>query len=198
RGPGWPDPAPHLGADGRAVPARNRGHLLPRAVATEYVRRVLLARVALPIPLGQVFTYQVGEQLAPGVRRGARVLCELGRRKVLGVVLDASDREPDIPVDRLKPVLGVVDAEPVLPEELLGFLQELGRYYVAPLGEVMELALPAVERSAALALEAPEATRAVGRLVQIARAVDGVPAPSLRGKAPATFEHRPANGPEAL
>jgi primosomal protein N' (replication factor Y) len=159
---------------------------------------VLLARVALPVPLGQVFTYSVSAELAAGVRRGARVLCELGRRRVLGVVLEVADREPEIPVERLKPVIAVVDAEPVLPEELLGFLQEIARYYVAPVGEVMELALPAVERSAALAIEAPAATRAVGRLVQVASAVDGVATPNLRGKAPLILEHLRAEGPTPL
>ncbi|HEV8551279.1 MAG TPA: primosomal protein N', partial [Polyangiaceae bacterium] len=159
---------------------------------------MLLARVALPVPLGQVFTYSVSPPLADGVRRGARVLCELGRRKVLGVVLDASEREPEIAVERVKPVLGVVDAEPVLPEELLGFLQELARYYVAPMGEVMELALPAVERSAALALEAPEAARAIGRLLQVASAVEGAPEPKLRGRAPAILEHLKVHGPTEL
>jgi len=156
---------------------------------------VLLARVALPIPLGQVFTYAVTPELALGVRRGARVLCELGKRRVLGVVLDVSDREPEIAVDRLKPIRAVVDAEPVLPEELLGFLQEIARYYLAPVGEVMELALPAVERSAALAVNAPDGARTVGRLVQVASAVEGGPTPPLRGKAPLILEHLRAHGP---
>ncbi len=159
---------------------------------------MLLARVALPVPLGQVFTYSVGAELAASVRRGARVLCELGKRRVLGVVLEVNDREPEIPVEKLKPVRAVVDAEPVLPEELLGFLQEIARYYIAPVGEVMELALPAVERSAALAVEAPADTRAVGRLVQVAHAVAGVATPKLRGKAPLIFEHLVAEGPAAL
>ncbi|HWP06722.1 MAG TPA: primosomal protein N' [Polyangiaceae bacterium] len=158
---------------------------------------MLLARVALPVPLGQVFTYQVSAALAAGVKRGARVLCELGKRKVLGVVLEASERAPEIAVERLKPVLGVVDPEPVLPEELLGFLQELGRYYVAPMGEVMELALPAVERSAALTLEAAS-VKAVGRLVQVASAVPDAPVPKLRGRAPAILEHLKAHGPTEL
>ncbi|HEX5100768.1 MAG TPA: primosomal protein N' [Polyangiaceae bacterium] len=158
---------------------------------------MLLARVALPVPLGQVFTYQVSEALAAGVKRGARVLCELGKRKVLGVVLEASERAPEIAVERLKPVLGVVDPEPVLPEELLGFLQELGRYYVAPMGEVMELALPAVERSAALTLEAAS-VKAVGRLVQVASAVPDAPVPKLRGRAPAILEHLKSHGPTEL
>jgi primosomal protein N' (replication factor Y) len=86
----------------------------------------------------------------------------------------------------------------VLPEELLGFLQELARYYVAPLGEVMELALPAVERSAALALEAPEAVRAVGRLIQVASAVEGAPAPKVRGNAVAILDHLKSNGPAEI
>src|SRR3954468_18053016 len=161
-------------------------------------RGVLLARVALPVPLGQVFTYSVGAELAATVRRGARVLCELGKRRVLGVVLEVNDREPAIPVEKLRPVRAVVDAEPVLPEELLGFLQEIARYYIAPVGEVMELALPAVERSAALAVEAPADTRAVGRLVQVAHAVAGVATPKLRGKAPLIFEHLVAEGPALL
>jgi primosomal protein N' (replication factor Y) len=155
---------------------------------------VLLARVALPVPLGQVFTYTVSAALAESVRRGARVLCELGRRRVLGVVLEAGEMEPEIDAARLKPVLAVVDAEPVLPEELLGFLQEIARYYIAPMGEVMELALPAVERSAALAVNAPADAKAVGRLLQVARIVEGASAPKLRGRAPEIFEYLRATG----
>ena len=35
------------------------------------------------------------------------------------------------PLDKLKPIVAVVDAEPVLPEELLDFLLELARYYLS-------------------------------------------------------------------
>jgi primosomal protein N' (replication factor Y) len=138
------------------------------------VTKLALARVAVPVPLGQAFTYRVPEALAERVQRGARVLCQFGRRRVLGIVLDSGEREPDIAAERIKPLSGVVDAEPVLTEELLGFLQELARYYVAPIGEVMQLALPALERSAAHALgqaELPKSARVVGRLVQVARAL---------------------------
>jgi primosomal protein N' (replication factor Y) len=156
---------------------------------------LLLARVAVPVPLGQAFTYSVPAPLAAGVRRGARVLCTLGARKVLGVVLDVGERDPEIDVARLKPVLAVVDPEPVLPEELLGFLQELARYYVAPIGEVMQLALPAVERSPAQAsLELPMA-RKVGRVVQVVSAVEGTPTKPLRGVAVELHAHLLGAGP---
>ena len=110
---------------------------------------MLLARVAVPVPLGQAFTYSVPQELASEVRPGARVLCDFGRRRVLGIVLETGEREPDVAVEKLKPLRALVEGEPVLPEELLGFLRELARYYLAPIGEVVRLALPAVERSAA-------------------------------------------------
>jgi len=159
---------------------------------------VLLARVAVPVPLGQAFTYEVPAPLTAGVRRGARVLCSLGARKVLGVVLDVGDREPEIDRARLKPLLAVVDPEPVLPEELLGFLQELARYYIAPVGEVMQLALPAVERSAAkAALELP-GLRAVGKLVQVAVATGAEPSKPLRGAAVEVLAELRAAGPTSV
>jgi len=144
---------------------------------------VLLARVAVPAPLGRAFTYEVPPELAPSLRRGARVLCEFGRRRVLAVVLDVGERAPDVPPDKLKRVQAVVDPEPVLPDELLAFLQELARYYVAPIGEVVQLALPAVERSAARALGGGAVpARVVGRLQQVARAA-GAPPAKGRGRA---------------
>jgi short-chain fatty acids transporter len=47
----------------------------------------LLADVAVPAPLARAFTYEVPASLATSLKPGARVLCEFGRRKVLGVVL---------------------------------------------------------------------------------------------------------------
>ncbi|MGC4094319.1 MAG: primosomal protein N' [Polyangiaceae bacterium] len=158
---------------------------------------MLLARVAVPVPLGQAFTYSVSKELEDAVKRGARVLCEFGRRRVLGVVLDVGEREPDIALDKIKPLRAVVDREPALSEELLGFLQELSRYYVAPIGEVMQLALPAMERSAARALGEPLKGRVTGRPVQIAQATDVKPE-RLRGKASELLAFLREAGPTAL
>ena len=108
---------------------------------------MLLASVAVPVPLGQAFTYQVTPAQAAACRRGMRVVCELGRRQLIGVVLQVADRDPEIAVAKLKPLGSFVESEPALPEELLDFLIELSRYYLAPIGEVLRLALPAVERT---------------------------------------------------
>ncbi len=109
--------------------------------------KMLLASVAVPVPLGHAFTYRVLPEHASRCKRGMRVVCELGRRSLIGVVLNVADREPEVPVERLKPLGHLVESEPALPEELLDFLIELSRYYLATIGEVLRLALPAVERT---------------------------------------------------
>ena len=53
--------------------------------------------VAVPAPLAHALTYEVPAAMAGDVAPGARVLCELGRRKVAAVVLDV--REGEAPLD---------------------------------------------------------------------------------------------------
>src|SRR5271165_2682411 len=134
----------------------------------------LLADVAVPVPLSHAFTYAVPPALAASVRPGARVVCELGRRRLVGVVLRVAERELPPGLTTVKPIAALVDAEPALPAELLSFLVELGAYYYAPIGEVLRLALPALERAQVRALatqgELHAATRQVGgRRVAYAR-----------------------------
>ena len=161
------------------------------------------ARVAIPVPLGQAFTYEVPEALRAEVGIGARVLCEFGRRRLLAVVLETMEGEPDVQRDRIKPIQAVVDPEPVLPEELVSFLVELARYYLAPIGEVMRLALPAVERASVRALGQQGfelgASRAVGRVALFARAVEGAAPPAkLRGQAREILAELVSAGPSPV
>ena len=153
------------------------------------------ARVAVPVPLGQAFTYSLPANLEGKVQRGSRVLCSFGRRTILGVVLELREDPGDVSVDKLKPLSAVVDSEPALPEELLDFLLVLTRYYLAPVGEVMRLALPAVERSqltssAQTELLAAANVNSVGRMLQIAKAVgERKQAERLKGQSRELFEH---------
>src|SRR5690606_1965168 len=149
-----------------------------------------------PVPLGRAFTYRVPPELV--VERGFRVLVELGRRKVLGVVIGLDHQPPaDVAPNKLKPIVATVGQEPVLERALLDLLLELARYYLAPVGEVLRLALPSLERSVAEQLEraAGKKLEAVGRLVQWAclepRPVE---LETLRGQARGVVEHLTAHG----
>ncbi|WP_437658612.1 replication restart helicase PriA [Sorangium sp. So ce1182] len=169
----------------------------------------LLADVAVPVPLSQAFTYEVPAALAGEVRPGARVLCEFHRRKLLGVVLSVSERTTAIDPSKIKPLAALVDARPALPAELLSFLQELAAYYFAPIGEVLRLALPALEREQVRALKAQgeldgvldlgRAKQVGGRKVAYARATDAVEEPgTLRGQAAALLALLRANGEQPV
>ena len=166
----------------------------------------LLAEVAVPVPLSHAFTYAVPAALAASVRPGARVVCQLGPRRLVGVVLRVAERELPPGLTRVKPITAVVDAEPVLPAELLDFLVHLGAYYFAPIGEVLRLALPALEREQVRALKAQGeldvggATKQVGgRKVAYARPTDAIEAPgTLRGQTAALLALLRASGEQPV
>ncbi|HEU4411490.1 MAG TPA: primosomal protein N' [Polyangiaceae bacterium] len=160
--------------------------------------------VAVPIPLAHALTYRVPGALEAQVGVGSRVLVELGRRRVMGVALARHGREPAEGV-RVKELLDVVEREPVVPGELLRFVEEVARYYFAPVGEVLRLALPGVERGDAERLEGRGHGEAVagqvvgGRRVRFAAPTERVEEPgTLRGQALFVLHYLRANGPTPL
>lgn len=168
------------------------------------------ADVGIPVPLGQSFSYRIPPAMTEQVRPGIRVLCPFGNRKVLGVVLEVGDEAPDIDPSKIRDLAAVLDPEPVLPEELLSFVQQLAQYYFAPIGEVLRLAVPAVERDKLDKLErqgkllpgeAPSRARQVsgGRLVTFAQATDAVEEPgTLRGQAKAILSLLRGTGEQSV
>ncbi len=87
-------------------------------------------------PLFSFFDYLVP---ATG-RRGARARVQFGNSEELALIWreSGSGSAPD----KLKAILELWDAEPLLPEDLLELLAFAGRYYHYPLGAVLENALP--------------------------------------------------------
>jgi primosomal protein N' (replication factor Y) len=158
------------------------------------------AEVALFMPLGRSYSFSIPDALAATAVTGARVVCGLRGRRILGVVLSVGHGDPGVARHKLKPILAVVDAEPVVPAELLGFLCELSNYYLAPIGEVLRLAVPAVERTRARALEqeglSPERRlSAVGRALAYVSALSPEPnrlaalEAQLKGQAKEVWRH---------
>jgi primosomal protein N' (replication factor Y) len=144
-----------------------------------------LADVALPVPIDHPLTYAVPEKWDGVVVRGCRVLVPLGKRRVVGVVVERRDGEPP---GGVKGIERPIDEDlPCLPEDLLAFLMELASYYMAPPGEAMRLALPPVDKKTAQVVEEPtlfSRARGVGeRQVQYVSAIAGaVPKKKLRGR----------------
>jgi primosomal protein N' (replication factor Y) len=93
--------------------------------------------VALPVPLDMVFTYRVAPETTPVV--GGRVLVPFRQQRLTGIVVELHDRKPSI---KTKAVLSVLDATPVLDEQLLRLGRWIADYYLAPIGEVFRTMLP--------------------------------------------------------
>jgi primosomal protein N' (replication factor Y) len=99
-------------------------------------------QVAVPVPLEGPFTYRLPAHLEDAVTPGVRVMVPFGPRHLAGIVTGLSDDAQGVPEEELKSVEKVLDAAPVLTEELLGLGCWMADYYLTPAGEVFRAMLP--------------------------------------------------------
>ncbi|HXG58829.1 MAG TPA: primosomal protein N' [Thermoanaerobaculia bacterium] len=101
------------------------------------------AEVAIPLAVHGTFHYSIPEDLRDGVRRGSRVEVPFANRITTGFVVDLPDRI-DVDGAKLKPLRAVLDDdEPALIPEIIDLCRWAADYYLAPLGEMLRVALPA-------------------------------------------------------
>jgi primosomal protein N' (replication factor Y) (superfamily II helicase) len=99
----------------------------------------MYADVALPVAVDREFTYLVPPDLAEAAAPGVRVIVPFGRRHATGLIvrlLEATE------VRGLRPIMDILDAEPVVSAELLHLCLWIAEYYMAPPGDVFKTALP--------------------------------------------------------
>jgi primosomal protein N' (replication factor Y) len=107
-----------------------------------------ILRVAIPVPLPRLFDYLPPPGMeAQTILPGSRLSLPFGRGQRVGIVIETLDHS-DVAPERLKAASAVLDPLPLITTELLATLQWLSRYYLHPLGEVVETALPAGLRTA--------------------------------------------------
>jgi primosomal protein N' (replication factor Y) len=100
-----------------------------------------LWKVAVDAPLPTTLTYRAPFELRERLHRGQSVMVPLGKgRKVPGVLIRKSDQ--DTGEFKLKDISGVDEAKPLLHEPYLKWLEWLSRYYVHPIGHVVEMTFP--------------------------------------------------------
>jgi len=94
----------------------------------------------VPVPLPGALTYEVPPAWRGIAVPGARVRVPVGKRRLVGVVVALRD-EPPAAVE-VRPLIEVLDPEPVLTPELLDLAAFTADYYLAPIGEVVRTMLP--------------------------------------------------------
>lgn len=109
--------------------------------------QVQYIQVAIPVPMRQLFTYQVPTNLqSPEVNLGERVIVPFGGRQVIGIIM-AVQHTCDIPVEKLKNILSRITDPYKFSEPLLHFLRLCADYYHHPIGDVFQQALPVLLRN---------------------------------------------------
>ena len=101
---------------------------------------MLYVDVLLPLPLEGLFTYAVPKEVEAQVRFGMRLVVPLGRSKTyVALAIKVHEEKPSFNV---KSVLEVMDDEPVLTESQFKLWKWIADYYMSPLGEVYNAAMP--------------------------------------------------------
>ena len=99
---------------------------------------MLYAEVVFNIPIDHAYTYQIPDELniaSPGIR----VLAPLGKRTITGIVVNISETSS---YTSPKSLIDVLDSKPLISEKMLALLRWMAEYYVASLGQTLQLTLP--------------------------------------------------------
>jgi len=103
-------------------------------------------QVAIPVPMRQLFTYQVPKALSsPAIKVGERVVVPFGPRKVIAIVID-EHAECSFDVSKIKSIANRLNDNFNLSKPLVSFLQLCAHYYHHPVGDVFQQALPILLR----------------------------------------------------
>lgn len=121
-----------------------------------------LVEVAVLLPLRHSLTYRLPATVAPPPGVGLPVLVPVGRQRAIGFILGPAQEVPPV---KIKPIFAALRSQPLFGPEEVPLYRWLAAYYHAPLGQVIETALPAwqlqpgQERWAAATAPGPEGVK---------------------------------------
>jgi len=97
------------------------------------------ADIAIALPIDKLFQYSIPEPISDNVKIGARVFVPFGPRRVVGYVVGLGDAAE---VTDVKAIERVIDAEPILTEEMLKLTKWISENYFCSWGEAIAAAIP--------------------------------------------------------
>ncbi|OTQ59189.1 primosomal protein N' [Gilliamella sp. A7] len=102
---------------------------------------MLIAHVALPVPLYQLFDYTLTTQAEIGMR----VKVRFGKREMIGIIVKI-DQQTTFEIENLKPIIEIIDTKNPFPKPIWQLLNWATSYYHFPIGEVIFHAMPILLR----------------------------------------------------
>jgi primosomal protein N' (replication factor Y) len=105
-----------------------------------------ILRIAIPTPLRRTFDYLAPQDSHDKILKpGIRIKVPFGRRTTVGLLIETSTKAR-VDSKKLKPVIEILDDEPLLPPALMKLNTWASNYYHHPIGEVMLSSLPKLLR----------------------------------------------------
>ena len=105
-----------------------------------------IVKVAVPCPLYRTFDYRLNSPDGQILQPGARVRVPFGRQKLIGIIIEEL-QNTDVPANKLKSIIEVLDDRNLFGADILKLLLWSARYYIHPLGDVLQTALPVYLRT---------------------------------------------------
>lgn len=96
----------------------------------------------IPLPLPNLYTYSVDFEFEPQIEIGKRVIVEFGRKRLYSCVIAEITETPPEHYEA-KPILDVIDEQPLINPFQLKLINWVSDYYMCTPGEVMNTTLPA-------------------------------------------------------
>ena len=110
---------------------------------SQTVTDLLVAQVAVPLPIPTIFSYGVPEHLLPRAVPGVRVTVPFRNTEITGYLVGTDSQiEDSTSPKKLKSILAILDDQPVLSSGMLQLTKWVGEYYGSSWGEAIENALP--------------------------------------------------------
>jgi primosomal protein N' (replication factor Y) (superfamily II helicase) len=101
----------------------------------------LYARVILPLPLHDTYTYRIPPKWEALLKPGQRVVVQFGSKKIYSALVYSVT--PEAPQKhQVKEILEVLDNEPVVLPQNFSLWKWMAEYYCCTLGDVFKAALP--------------------------------------------------------
>lgn len=105
----------------------------------------LYAKVALPVPLQKTFEYIVPVELRAHIQVGMRVQVPFGNKRVIGVVCGIAEHA-DFDPKKLKEITKQIDHKAIFDSQYMSFINWLSEFYLHPIGDVFQTAMPRLLR----------------------------------------------------
>ncbi len=99
--------------------------------------------VVLPIPVNQLFTYEINKAEFSFIKKGMRVAVPFGKKKIYTSIVYSIHTDLPIGYD-IKPIFQIIDEIPLVNDVQLKFWDWISKYYMCSIGDVMRASIPSV------------------------------------------------------